>query len=651
MKKNTNVISLKLSKDGERVFCLFKNGNLSVVSIPLHNIDEEEPHIIATVEAPISKLKNQILFHQFIDFNSFEANKRSNNNSLILTVEKSGAKSVNVKINSFDKESISEVSNASLQLDNLSGCSFSCDPSGKLVVLDEKKTETRISTYSLPSLQPVNSFSLNDAFANEPATKTSSMIGVANNRILVSKGSTVALIDLKFRALLGSLDFYSKSKLPGSVKPPRVATLLKCPVVAGNSMRSRKTFALVLISNAKDNINAIEHVSIDTGLGRLRDAIGKGLQSKTKTTPQFVGMPSLITTDEYKDSATETAELLKRSKLASDETVKFFEEAKQLKGKNKIQEFDDKVVAFFKNINNNNNNNKNSSSNGTGKNESHQQQFQVFEVDKDRVVDPKFVTEIVSLVVDTVDVPHHSLTIDDSFLPERAFTYLLTHPLFPSQFASGLLSALADYPRLLRQAIVTCPQIPCIDLIEQLSVTDNEDIFKDVITRLIEEFSNDKITQTTIKLIEKSAAGEVSSFDLDKIIHTILATNCGFEILNSFIDSNGLVLSLHYSKNETQLNKLYQKTQDKVNCITADTQLLTLVTQGLVLADKLKSKNKKHKKKNHKEKSSKADGHIEVETSKLSMIMGVQGRPSKATKELDASRIKIPSYSIEKLVI
>ncbi|GME82480.1 unnamed protein product [Ambrosiozyma monospora] len=425
------------------------------------------------------------------------------------------------------------------------------------------------------------------------------MIGVANNRILISKGSTVALIDLKFKALLGSLDFYAKSKLPGSVKPPRVATLLKCPVVAGNSMRSRKTFALVLLSNAKDNINAIEHVSIDTGLGRLRDAIGKGLQSGAKTTPQFVGMPSLITTAEYQDSTTETAELLKRSKVASDETVKFFEEAKQLKAKKKVQEFDDKVVAFFKNEKNNT-----SSNDTTGKNESHQQQFQVFEVEKDRVLDPKFVTEIVSLVVDSTDGPHHNLSIYDFFLPEKAFTYLLTHPLFPSQFASGLLSALADYPRLLRQAIVTCPQIPCIDLIEQLSVTDNEDIFKDVITRLVEEFSNDKITQTTFKLIKLSAAGEIASFDLDKIIHTILATNCGFEILNSFIDSNGLVLSLHYSKNETQLSKLYKKTQDKVNCITADTQLLALVTQGLVLADKLKSKNKKHKNKFQKEKSS-----------------------------------------------
>ncbi|GME86983.1 unnamed protein product [[Candida] boidinii] len=156
--------------------------------------------------------------------------------------------------------------------------------------------------------------------------------------------------------------------------------------------------------------------------------------------------------------------------------------------------------------------------------------------------------------------------------------------------------------------------------------------------------------------------------------------NYGYEVLNSFIDSNGLVLSLQYSKNEKQLETLINKTNKKINSLNFDTQLLTFVNQSLLLSEqqlidqkknKKKLKNKNKKRFNSKSSpsaatSSSLNGNannitsdiINISTNKLDLLLDISDKPTHfdaATNSISgndsSNSSKIPQYSIERLVI
>lgn len=126
--------------------------------------------------------------------------------------------------------------------------------------------------------------------------------------------------------------------------------------------------------------------------------------------------------------------------------------------------------------------------------------------------------------------------------------------------------------------------------------------------------------------------------------------------MNSFIDSNGLVLSLHYSNDQSQLDNLIKQTQFKVESLIEDTQLLTLINQALSNTDKENSNNnkKKNKKKSNVQNGStftsdvKTTQDIEVEMNKLDMMLNVGGKDSQFTKNVVT---KVSPYTIDKLNI
>ena len=68
--------------------------------------------------------------------------------------------------------------------------------------------------------------------------------------------------------------------------------------------------------------------------------------------------------------------------------------------------------------------------------------------------------------------------------------YLLTNPLFPIRFTLGLIElfSVTGNTTLLRQAINTCPNIPCRDLLDQLVNEENKETLLDLINRIIGEF-------------------------------------------------------------------------------------------------------------------------------------------------------------------
>ncbi|KAG7883864.1 hypothetical protein KL938_002449 [Ogataea parapolymorpha] len=607
-----DLIGIKLSSNGRNAYTLSKNGSICIWAIKLE--DEIEEGVIFELE---SGKKRDIIYHCFISTEELQIERSENVESLLLTVEQSTG-GLSVRVYAIEGSRVLEISDSMVELHTSDSAQFCYDPAGKLLILenDEKMT---LHVYSIPFTRKLKQIELIRIFDKEFPEQPISICPASTNRVLVSKGSTISLVDIQFEALLGSIDLYAKSK-ENTSKPPRTATLQTCVTVKGNSLKSRETFALVLLKSPKDNFTSLQYISVDVGLGRLSNVLGKGIKSSSQT--KFAGYPALVNKSEFKSSTKENSSLQTRASQLSSAAKHVFKTLEQLKKDGRFDELETQLVGYLKNID----------EADVAGSKLQQQPFMVYEADKDRVVDPEFVRQALLLLFEVKD---GSLQLP-VYVAENSLTYLLTHPLFPAEYTPGLLKTLMESPRLMRQAIVTCPNIPCCDLIELLSLVADEEVFKDIISRLLEEFSSDTITQETAKMLKNGAA-----VDLDAIIARILKLNYGYQILNNFIDSDGLVLSLHYSKNQTQLSKLIAKTQKKVDALVTDTQLLTLVTQSLSIAEH--TTKKKHKKRKDVEIN---NSSIVEETTNLDSLLPLGNGLAKK----DHGR-RIPIYSVEKLNI
>ncbi|OWB69329.1 hypothetical protein B5S30_g4735 [[Candida] boidinii] len=728
-------IGLKFSNDFKFLYCLFANGKISIFNINdlivlennelelnesiKHDLNMENKDLL---NSSLRKFKS-VLFYSFINSNNSNFNDNSNNDSfiLLLVLFDEKEKLFNVKLITFDNSNLIEISNSIIQdknlINNFKDLKFTYDQSGKLLILDNS---LNLFIFSLPFTNFLKKIELNSIFSDEPSDSPIDILPVSTNRCLVSKGSLLVLIDTKFDAILSKFNFYSKSNININKElnnnnnsgnnnkennfKQKYITLLKSPIVKGNSAKTKKTFALVLLKNPNDNYATIQQISIDVGLGKLSDVLGKGIVNSNNNSNnnkngddsiiRYNGTPSLITLSNVEfDNYSNSVKKINDTELnLNKELNEFITRLRKYKQEGKFDILDKELVNFLKNeeeeevegegeqdIKQNGSNKKNSNSII-----SENEKFKVFEVDKDRVVDNNFIKDLIDILFEVKLISKNNskrvLKLNSTQIAENSLTYLLTHPLFPCEYCSGLLNTLKDYPRLMRQAIVTCPRIPCIDLIEQLSLVENEDIFKDLIARLTEEFSKDEITENTIKLIKKSSfENKFDEINLDQIIHKIIKMNYGYEVLNSFIDSNGLVLSLQYSKNEKQLETLINKTNKKINSLNFDTQLLTFVNQSLLLSEqqlidqkknkkKLKNKNKKklNSKSSSNNNSASLNGNansttsdiINISTNKLDLLLDISDKPTHfdaATNSISgndsSNSSKIPQYSIERLVI
>lgn len=164
--------------------------------------------------------------------------------------------------------------------------------------------------------------------------------------------------------------------------------------------------------------------------------------------------------------------------------------------------------------------------------------------EQDRVVDSKFIKHIVSHIFQSGE------------LPERVLTYLLTHPLFPT--IDGLLSLLRSKPRLLRQAVVTA-NVSIKELNQELNITDSDEIFKDIITRLL-EFPKDKLN--------------FKDLDSFKIVERIINLDYGYELISLLIDASGL-----FTWNDDLILQLQQVLENKVEALDSAANALAVIEQ------------------------------------------------------------------------
>lgn len=646
---DSELVGLKFSRDAKFVYSISTNGVINVWKFSVDVSELETPVLKFNSDSLVYK-QRKVVFHKFLKPEQMNIDSRSEKVEYILLTAETCAKddSLIVRIFSLNSNEILELSKTTISgLAPIDKIQLTYEISGKLIIL-EHEPELVIKSYDLPLLDNEQVIKIGGVFKHEPQDSPTSIMCASTNRVLVTKGSTVALIDIQYEALLSSLDLYSRSKEQnGNSKPPRNATLLSVPAVAGNTLRSKKTFALLVLKNTKENYSQIQYVSIDVGLGKLRDALVSLPENQENGAETFTSFTPYISSTEISDNDAEVKRLNKQVLENNQELKNVYDKLKGIKESGDIESLESHMISYLKNR-------------PFGKLYA-DNDFKVYEYEKDRFVDPKFF-RLCTLLLFNYDTKTDTISLDADHIPENALTYVLTHPLFPTQYASGLLRVLEVSPRLQRQAIVTCINIPCKDFILQLSRVESDEIFKDIISRLIDQFSSEEITQETIKIMKKKPSigdSNGTGFDLDKITGKIIKLNYGYEVLNSFIDSNGLVLSLHYSNDEAQLGKLIKQTQTKVKSMIDDTTLLTLVNQTLMNVDlgKELAKSKKSGKKAQRNGKTSANsaatvnpiGEIKAEMNKLDMMLKIGGKDSQFSKK--TTRTRVSPYTIDRLTI
>jgi hypothetical protein len=117
---------------------------------------------------------------------------------------------------------------------------------------------------------------------------------------------------------------------------------------------------------------------------------------------------------------------------------------------------------------------------------------------------------------------------------------------------------LRSKPRLLRQAVVTA-NISINELLQELNTTDNDEIFKDVIARLL-EFPREKLV--------------FKDLDNFRIVERIISLNYGFELVSLLIDSTGF-----FTWNEELIEKLQETLTKKTDSMNTASKLLAVVQQ------------------------------------------------------------------------
>lgn len=364
-----------------------------------------------------------------------------------------------------------------------------CYQSGKLYQLEG----STMRTYSLPQCHLVQTTQL--PMISNPTSENISVAPVSTNRILLTVDNQVYLLDLAHSSVL------SKRSLTHA---KTFQLLRSAPIGFPSSSLQSSEFATrtlaigVTTKNGNNPTSALEAINVDVGTGTLKDSLGKSFQSLNDSKAH--NLRPLFFDEQVEDG----------DNAGSDEVSTFaygdiFEELS--KNNKSINKFDN---IFTKRLN---------------IQEDHY-------TDRDRFIcDQEFLSKVVRLILDSFDLEY-----------PRAFTFLLTHPLFPLDCTKGLLGHLRNHPRLFKQAIVTCPNLPLDELLSELFSINNGELCLDISLRILQDYTTDMIKDEVKKMNKVDVHNFVNFLINPKDEELIQSKNTHqlFQLLSLVIDSIGL---------------------------------------------------------------------------------------------------------------
>ncbi|KAL3229966.1 U3 small nucleolar RNA-associated protein 8 [Nakaseomyces bracarensis] len=388
------------------------------------------------------------------------------------------------------KHKVKELNSSIIENFNLED-SLLCYQFGKLYRLYKDEVEV----YSIPSLQlslKVKIPFLTEALKEHGDDCLISFKSIASNRILLTVKNKIYLLDLLHKSILSEREI-------GHMKTFQI---LKT-AMNRDSTESKLTIALgISTKNGQNPTSALEIINIDVGSNSLKDSVGKSfLKSTTGGKP--IQYKTLI------DSEEGTVPEINYDKILS-----------KLSKVNKSEEFDN---IFFKEL---------------------KIKEDLFTETCRFVNNQQFLGSVLDLIFKNLDYAKEC---------PRSLIFLLTHPLFPRERAAKLLHRFKDNSRLFKQTVVTCPNLPLNELLEELFSIRNAELVLDISLRILQDYTRDSI-KDEIKKLDKVSAENFLNFIIK-------------------MEDNGKDLQ-EYKRSTPQLFKLLSLVLDSIGLFGLDNNLL-----------------------------------------------------------------------------
>ncbi|SJM82746.1 related to U3 small nucleolar RNA-associated protein 8 [Zygosaccharomyces bailii] len=358
-----------------------------------------------------------------------------------------------------------------------------CYQSGKLYKLQG----CEIKTFSLPQCHILQTIKL--PMISETKQQNYSMVPVSSNRILLTVDNQIYLLDLVHSSVLSER----------TLTHVKTFQLLKSATIHSSTNLvedNKRTIAIgVSTKHGPNPVSALEVINVDVGTGTLKDSLGKSFQNFKGEKPLNL-RPLLSDEDSEGD------------KDDADEVVSFaynsiYDELS--KNSKSISKFDN---VFSKRLN----------------------IKKEYYTDKDRFIcDQAFLSKVVCLILDNFEEEY-----------PKALTFLLTHPLFPAECTPGLLGRFSNHPRLFRQAIVTCPNLPLDELLSELFSITNGELSLDISLRILQDYTTDMIKLEIKKLSKVDVHNFINFMISPRNEEVTQNARQLFQLLSLVLDSIGL---------------------------------------------------------------------------------------------------------------
>lgn len=386
---------------------------------------------------------------------------------------------------------------------------------GKLYRLDQ---EHQLHIYSLPKFQLLQTISLSDIFTNG-SNDIITVKPVAQNRIVLCVNDVIYLLDTLYKSILDKRE----------LSHVKTFQLLESAPIYSNSTDNR-TLLIGVSTEGSSNSASLEIINIEVGSGSLKDSLGKGFTKQTKKTNKKQNQLKPLFSEDDKDCPVKSKEGIMEFNYDSI--------LKELKSANNVKKFDD---VFFNKLN----------------------------IKNDHYTEnDRFISDQLTFFSDVLDLIFKNYK---SGYP-RALTFLLTHPLFPIKRTTGLLSELKEDPRLFKQAVVTCPNLPLNELLFELFTINNSELTLDISLRVLQDYSKEDIKQE-IKVLNKVDIENFINFVINPSSEEVQMHGTElFELLSLVLDSMGL-----FALEGELLERVSQFVDEQVTIAERNTELWYLL--------------------------------------------------------------------------
>uniref|UniRef100_A0A0L0NUZ8 U3 small nucleolar RNA-associated protein 8 n=1 Tax=Candidozyma auris TaxID=498019 RepID=A0A0L0NUZ8_CANAR len=606
------------------IYVLLRDGSVSHLEYTEMKTESGSENITLAVASTLPSLPplprsstHTVVYHTFMSEHTFQ-----HKNPLLFYISRlNELSSYTCRLIGIDGSKTFEIYNVTFKSHSFHNCLFAISAG---VLYTFNKSSKEVSSASLMKPQStLKSISLEPLFANDDAQEYG-FFSPAPERLLLSNQSKLYLVNYKFSSLLDLFQHNTNIKLYLNFALP----------TKGDSEITSSTYALYLGFNEKRKTSKINYIQVELGKNTLRECLGKSLKTQEEKEKPLKAFPSLLTQNLMRDNSIGAKELnvfLNKLKEAKSDTANF----------NKA------IIEFFK---------------GQGHDDTKSYTHAI----TDRVVDAALIEQILSLIF-TVDSKDSTVQIlQDDFLPETAVEYLLSHPLFTSKYANGLLLLLSQLnePNLLKTAIEKCSALSIDDLASELNnlteLADELDkdpesakltqlvfmFLRATIDRLVSNFSLQQITKKLLEIL--TAEYDEYSKKLERMLGVFINLNTknSWDLVQAVIDAGGL-----FNWSIPVIEKLSQVIASKVDALGANSYNLTLTNQALQVEG-----TKKQNKKKTANKAVVVDSIHEIGTQReeldalLTMANGTTNLKLRVNEGIELAK-RIPAYSREKLVL